>query len=161
MNVDLNHPYLRMVVESTRFFMRDFPELNRLTAGMDHNDRHIAWAVVDTLSDWESTPPFISVTLQDIIDRGWSHIFIRGVAASLLESLMFLHMRNYLAYSDGGINVQTENPQMLQATIQYMRNAYEQKKLRALVAQNIENELSTASRGVHSEYIYVNLLGSY
>lgn len=154
--MDLNDPLMKQVVENVRYFMRDYTQLNRLTKGMDHNDRHIAWAVLDTLSDWASTPPFIlPAGLGQIIGRGWQNVFIRGVAISLLESLMFLHMRNFISYSDGGVNVQTENPQMLQAALQMMKSEYEQKKQRALVSANIEGALGSGS-GVHSEYAYVN-----
>ena len=151
---DLNHPYLEVLVEKIRMYMRDFPELNRLTDGMDHSPRHIAWAVLDTLSDWASTPPFIGQSLDMIQEANWEHVFIRGAAVSLLESLMFLHMRNYLAYSDGGMNVKTENPQMLQAAINLLRSTYEQKKLRVLIAKNIQ--MAMGGGGIHSEYAYVN-----
>lgn len=151
---DMNTPIFREICENARFFLRDFAELNRMTKGFDHSKRHIMWATLDTLSDWASTPPFIGQTLDMIFGRGWQHIFIRGVAISLLESLMFLHLRNFLSYSDGGVNVQTENPQMLQATIRMMKNEYEQKKKKVLIAVNIESAISGV--GVHSEYLFVN-----
>lgn len=135
-------------------FMRDYPQLNRLTAGFDHSDRHIFWAILDTLSDWASTPPFIGQGLTMILNRGWTHIFYRGVATSLLESLGVLHMRNFLSYSDGGMTVQTEDPRMLQAWSQAMKNEYEQKKIRALIAANIDSALEMG--GVHSEYAFIN-----
>jgi hypothetical protein len=152
---DLNDPLMRHVIEQTRIFMRDYAALNRLTKGVDHSPRHILWAAQDCLSDWMSTPPFIGQNLAMIFDRGWSHIFIRGTAIALLESLMMLHMRNYLSYSDGGVNVQTENPQMIQAALQLLKNSYEQKKTRALIALNIENALG-AGMGVHSELVHIN-----
>jgi hypothetical protein len=151
---DMNLPLFREICENVRFFLRDFQELNRLTKGFDHSKRHIMWAILDTLSDFASTPPFIGVDLSTIISRGWQHMFIRGVTISLLESLMFLHLRNFLSYSDGGTNVQTENPSMLQATIQMMKNEYEQKKKQALIAANIEGALQGV--GAHSEYLFVN-----
>ena len=149
-----NSPLMRDIVENVRLFMRDFVELNRLTKGFDHSSRHIMWAVLDTLSDWASTPPFIGQDLGMILSSGWQSLFIRGCAIALLESLNFLHMRNYLPYSDGGVNTQTENPQMIQAALQMMKNEYEQKKLKVLIAKNIE--LSLGSPGVHSEYLFVN-----
>lgn len=136
--------------------MRDYPELNRLTDGYDHSPRHMKWAVLDTLSDWQTTPPFIGVDLPTILDRNWVHVFRMGVVINCLESLGILHLRNHLAYSDGGVNVQTENPQLIQSWLQMMRPVYEQKKQRALVALNIEQALSTTSIGVHSELYFVN-----
>ena len=153
--IDFNHPAVARLVEHVRFFMRDQPELNRLTEGFEHSNRHIMWAVLDTMSDWASTPPFIGQDLNMIINKGWISLFVRGVVISLLESLGLLHIRNYLAYSDGGINVQTENPQIIQAWLTMFKNNYEQKKERALIAQNISEALD-GSRGVHSEYLWIN-----
>jgi hypothetical protein len=150
----LNSPFMREMVENVRFFLRDFAELNRLTRGLDHSDRHIMWAVLDTLSDWASTPPFIGQGLEMIIARGWQSIFIRGVVASLLESLGYLHLRNFVSYSDGGVNLQTEQPQMIQAAVQMLKNEYEQKKLKVLTAVNIEMALE--GPGVYSEYSFIN-----
>ena len=153
---DINDPAINKISEYVRFFLRDYPELNRLTDGYDHSPRHIRWAVLDTLSDWASTPPFIGQNLSLIISRNWVSIFCRGVVINLLESLGILHLRNHLAYSDGGVNVQTENPQMIQAWLQMMKSEYEQKRQRLLIALNIENAMSTASGGLHSELYFIN-----
>lgn len=142
------------IVENVRFFMRDYAQLNRLTKGLDHNDRHIIWAIRDAVSDWRSTPPNIGQNLDMIIDQGWQSLFVRGVAIVLLESLRFLHMRNFLPYSDGGISTQTEQPELLSAVIQMMKSEYEQKRKAVLIAANIDRSLGGS--GVHSEYILVN-----
>lgn len=157
----LNDPLIKRFAEYARRFMRDFPELNRLTAGYDHSPRHLQWAVLDTLSDWMSTPPFIGQDLGMILDRGLISIFNRGVVITALESLGILHLRNYIAYSDGGVNVQTENPQMIQAWLQMMKSEYEQKKNRVLIALNIESALGTQASGVHSELYFVNAFFGY
>lgn len=149
-------PVLAQLAEHARIFMRDYPELNRLTAGYDHSPRFLKWAVLETLSDFQSTPPFVGLTLQTVLDRNWIHMFNMGTVIHALESLCILHLRNHLAYSDGGVNVQTENPQLIQAMLQMMRPIYEQKKQRVLVALNIEGALDTTSIGVHSELYFVN-----
>lgn len=151
---NFNDERISKLIEHVRFYLRDYEELNRLTDGVDHSDRHIYWAILDTVSDWASTPPFVVNGLSTILDRGWISIFLRGVVISLLEGLGLLHLRNFLSYSDGGINVQTENPQMLQAWLSMFKNEYEQKKQRTLVAYNIENAMNEG--GVHSEYVFVN-----
>lgn len=158
---DINDPNISKIAEYVRFFMRDYPELNRLTDGYDHSPRHIRWAVIDTLSDWSSTPPFIGQNLQLIIDRNWTALFCRGVVINLLESLGILHLRNHLAYSDGGVNVQTENPQMIQSWLQMMKSEYENKRSRALIALNVENALSFAATGLHSELYFINSFFGY
>lgn len=148
-------PRIQRVVGAVREYLRDHPHLNRLTAGHDHNDRHIYWAMLDTLSDWSVTPPFIGQDFDLILRRGWFALLKDGIVIRLLTSLGLLHTRNFLSYSDGGVNVQTENPQLLQAWLQMFKNEYEQKKTRALIALNIENAISEGG-GVHSDYIYAS-----
>ena len=158
--VDLNDPLITQLAEYARRFMRDYPELNRLTAGYDHSPRHLKWAVVDTMSDWMSTPPFIGQDFSMIIERGFVSVFCRGVVITALESLGILHLRNHISYSDGGVNVQTENPQLIASWLQMMKSEYEQKKNRVLVAMNIEGALGPMISGVHSDYYFINCLAA-
>lgn len=153
---NLNDPRIVQLAEYTRERMRDYPILNRLTAKWDHSPRHLRWAVIDSLSDWISTPPFIGVSLQFIYDRGWHSLFTRGVVITALESLGILHMRNFISYSDGGMNVQTENPQLIQSWLQMLKNEFEQKKQRALIGVNLEQALDSSQHGVHSELYFIN-----
>ena len=158
---EIDDPAITKIAEYVRFFMRDYPELNRLTDGYDHSTRHVKWAILDTLSDWSSTPPFLGQDLTLIINRNWISVFVRGVVINLLESIGILHLRNHLAYSDGGVNVQTENPQMIQSWLNMFKSTYEQKRQRLLVALNIENLLSPAVGGVHSELYFINSFFGY
>lgn len=160
-NTSLNDPLIKQFAEYARRFLRDYPELNRLTAGYDHSPRHLQWAVLDTLSDWMSTPPFLGQSLQLILERGWISVFTRGVVITALESLGILHLRNHIAYSDGGVNVQTENPQLIQSWLQMMKSEYEQKKNRLLIAMNVSDALGTNASGVHSELYFVNSFFGY
>lgn len=154
--LDINDPWIGRLAEYTRERMRDYEELNRLTAKWDHSPRHLKWAVIDTLSDWLVTPPFVGQSLDLIVGRGWISLFTKGVMIAALESLGVLHMRNFISYSDGGMTVQTENPQLIQSWLQMLKNEYEQKKQRALIALNIENTLSPSAYGVHSELFFIN-----
>ena len=159
--IELNDPLITQLAEYARRFMRDYPELNRLTSGYDHSPRHLKWAVVDTMSDWMSTPPFIGQSLQMVIERGWVSLFCRGVVITALTSLGILHLRNHISYSDGGVNVQTENPQLIAAWLEMMKSEYESKKSRVLVAMNIENGLGPMVGGVHSELYFINAFFGY
>jgi len=154
--LDLNDPLVVKFASYARERMRDYPELNRLTHKFDHSPRHLKWAVFDTLSDWHSTPPFLGHTLEQIVSKGWISLFTRGVVIAALESLGILHTRNFLSYSDGGVNVQTENPQLLQAWLQMFKNEYEQKKMRLFIARNIEAGLDPHHKGIVSEYFFIN-----
>jgi hypothetical protein len=157
----LNDPLITQLAEYARRFMRDYPELNRLTSGYDHSPRHLKWAVIDTLSDWMSTPPFIGQDLQMIVESGYISVFCRGVVITAIESLGILHLRNHISYSDGGVNVQTENPQMIMAWLQMMKSEYEQKKQRILIARNIGNLLGPNVGGLQSEYSWINSFFGY
>ena len=158
---NIDDPLISKFAEYTRMRLRDFPELNRLTEGFDHSPRFLKWAVIDTISDWISTPPFLGGDLQTILDRGLIHVFSKGVAINAIESLGILHMRNYLAYSDGGVNVQTENPQLIMSWLAMAKSEYEQKKQRIKIALNIENALGSTSGGVHSELYFINSFFGY
>ena len=159
--MELNDPLITQLAEYSRRFLRDYPELNRLTAGYDHSPRLLKWAVIDTLSDWMSTPPFIGQNLQMVIERGFVSVFCRGVAITALESLGILHLRNHISYSDGGVNVQTENPQLIASWLEMMKSEYERKKQRILIAMNIENVLGPMIGGVHSELYFINAFFGY
>lgn len=158
---DLNDPLLVQLAEYVREMLRDYPELNRLTSGYDHAPRHIKWAIIDTMSDWLGTPPFCGQTLEVILQRGWLSLFCKGVIISLLTGLGLLHTRNFFQYSDGGVRVETENPQMIQAWLQMFKNEYEEKKQRALMAMNIDQALGLSSHGVFSEYLGTNSFFGY
>lgn len=96
-----------------------------------------------------------------ILSRNLVSVFIKGVVICALESLGILHLRNHLSYSDGGVNVQLENPQLIQSWLQMMRSEYEGKKQRILIALNIEAALGSNVSGVHSELYFINSFFGY
>lgn len=142
---------LENFIQLVRSYMRDYPELNRLIAGEESNNRQIAWAILDTLDDFNTTPPFTRFGMQDFPSRS---LLLRGVVCTLLESIGILQTRNHLQFSDGGITVGVnDKTPFLQAWIQLFRNGYEDKKLKIKVAYNIE---SAWGGGIHSEYRFIN-----
>lgn len=140
------------MVAYVRLFLRDFPELNRLTQGYEHSPRMIAWAILDALDDWNSTPPFVG---QVSIERFPSkHLLARGATISLLESVGLLQTRNHLTFSDGGITVTVAKPQLIMQWLAMMKASYEEKKSRFKASQNIE--LAMDGAGTFSEYFVIN-----
>lgn len=143
------------IVAMIRLYLRDFPELNRLISGEETSDRMIAWAVVDALDDFNSSPPFIG-------NYGLSNfpslsLLREGAVIRILESVGLLQTRNQLSYSDGGIQVSvSDKGSMLMGWIQMFRNSYEQKKTRIKASLNVEQAMAGA--GVSSEYFVVNSL---
>jgi hypothetical protein len=141
------------VVAMIRLYIRDFPELNRLIAGEETSDRMIAWAVVDALDDFNSTPPFIG---NFGLTNFPSLSMLREAAViRILESVGLLQTRNQMNYSDGGISVSvSDKAQFLMGWIQMFRTSYEQKKIRIKSSLNVE--MAMAGAGVSSEYFVVN-----
>lgn len=143
------------LVATLRLYLRDFPELNRLTEGVESSNRVLAWALLDALEDFNTTPPWVSSYTID--NFPYVHLLIRGAAANVLESVGLLQTRNHLPFSDGGIQVgvSSKTP-LIQGWINMFRSSYEQKKAHIKVAENIEGGWGM---GVHSDYFYVN--GTY
>jgi hypothetical protein len=138
-------------VNTVRLFMRDHPELNRLIAGEEHSNRQIVWAILDTLDDFNTAPPFTRFDLNTFPSRS---LLLRGTACALLESVGILQTRNHLSFSDGGISVGiNDKTQFIQAWLQVFRNAYEDKKTKLKVGYNIE---SAWGGGIHSEFRFIN-----
>ena len=142
---------LNAIVDQVRLFTRDYPELNRLIAGVESSNRQIVWAIMDTIDDFNTTPPFTSLSMASFPSRS---LFIRGVVCSLLESIGLLQTRNQLTFSDGGIQVGiSDKTPFIQSWLQLFRNSYEEKKMKIKVAMNIENAWGG---GINSEYRFVN-----
>lgn len=139
------------LVQQVRTFIRDYPELNRLIRGEESSNRQIIWAILDTLDDFNTSPPFTNFGLDSFPSRS---ILIRGIVCSLLESIGLLQTRNHLSFSDGGLQVGvSDKTPFIQSWLQIFRNAYEEKKMRLKVAYNIE---TAWGGGIHSEYRFIN-----
>jgi len=151
---------LRAHVESVRLFTRDFAELNLLIRGEESSDRMITWATLDFLSDFNGTPPFSGFTLDDIWGYNLQNLAVRGTTISLIQSLMIIYNRNYLSFSDGGINtVMNDKAPMLRSMLDFLTSAYEQNKRQVKTAINVNSILDIAPSGVHSDYLALSNTG--
>jgi len=75
---------------------------------------------------------------------------------SLLQSVGILQTRNFLQFSDGGINVNaSDKGPMWMQWIRDFQGKYEQEKVARKVSLNIAQLLGTFT-GSHSEYFFVN-----
>ncbi len=147
----------REFIHVVREFHRDFPELNRIVAGAESTDRQIAWATLDAIADFNGTPHFTTMSLDDLVGRGQVHLLLRMTSISLIESVGLLQTRNHINYSNGGINVGVnDKTPMLMNWLQYFKSTTEQLKQRVKVAMNIEGILGPSNRGAASEYSSVN-----
>ncbi len=140
------------MAQVVREFTRDFPELNRLIAGVESSNRLIYWALADALEDWNTTPPLIGPAVIENFPA--KRLLVRGAVINLLESVGLLQTRNHLTFSDGGLQVGvSDKTPLIHSWLQYFKNDYEQKKLRLKVSMNIE---AAWGGGVHSEYLWTN-----
>ena len=147
-------------VHGIRTFTRDHAHLNRLITGEESSNRMIVWAVMDFLSDFSGTPPFLgSYTLEQLLSLGLSRLARYGTVIALIESVSQLQLRNRLNYSDGGISVQVSDraPELLQ-WLQYFQGTYQRDKEKVKIALNVEEILGES--GVYSElWLVQNLSG--
>jgi len=142
------------LITLVRAKLRDYKELNRLVAGEESSDRQIAFAALQTIDDWNCTPPLIdAVSLSSFPSFS---LLVDGTIVQLLQSIGLLQMRNHMSYTDGqGVSVSTSDkaPQLM-AWANVFGQAYESKKMRLKMAQNLEGSMN--SSGMPSEYTYIN-----
>lgn len=151
---------LRGHIEAVRMFMRDFAELNLLVRGEESTDRMIMWATADMLSDFNGTPPMTGYMLNELTQRNLQNLCIRGTVITLLQSVMMLHARNYLPFSDGGLSVSiNDKAPVIQSMLQLFQASFEQQKRMVKTALNIEQMMDLGPSGVHSDYIGLAVLG--
>lgn len=144
-------------VQMVRLYLRDYSELNRLIAGEETNDRMIAWAVMDAVSDFNGTPQFTNFTLDELLDKQLHSLMLRLTVIAIIESVGLLQTRNQLNYSTGGINVGiNDKTPLLMNWLQYFKGVTEPKKTQVKVAMNIESILGPSNIGLHSEYWATN-----
>lgn len=156
-------PTFNHFVAQTRLYMRDFPQLNRLVAGEESSDRMIAFAAIETMSDFNSEPPQIGFyTFEMFKEKGWIHPLRNGTICQLLHMVGLLQTRNHLPFSDGGLNVAvSDKTPLIQSWIQLFCNRWEVWKSKTKVSQNIAGIL-TGEGGVSSELFSINgYFGTY
>jgi hypothetical protein len=147
-------------VHVVRIILRDHPELNRLTAGRETSDGEIALAMFMALSVFNSVPPVFSTeyTFRTFPSIGWLTI---GTVGFILNSAAINRHRNFLNYADGGVTVETENPQGYMALASRWWDMYLQWAPEYKVSVNINAAFGMSPTGVHSEYFLLStLLGS-
>lgn len=142
---------LRSFVTIVRSYMRDMPELNRLTQGEESSNRMIAWAILDALDDFNTTGHLTNYQLHNFPSQS---VLLRGTVITLLESIGLLQTRNQLTFSDGGIQVGiSDKSPLIMSWIQMFKGSYEKRKADLKIVLNIE---SAWGGGVSSEYAWLN-----
>ena len=141
------------LVSMMRMYLRDYPHLNRLIEGEETSDRMIAWAILDAIQDFNTTPPFIgNIGIESLV----SIPMLRDkVICTILESLYILQTRNQVNYSDGGISFSiSDKGQALYSFIQLLQQRYDMKVAKMKASLNVE--MAMTGEGVLSEYFVIN-----
>jgi len=152
-------PEVPKFINLVRAQMRDFPELNRLISGVETSDRMIALCMMQTIDDFNLTPPLIEG--YGITNFPSISLLVWGTIIYILMSVGILQVRNHLQYTDGqGIQVSVSDkaPQLMQWANMYQQ-MYEQKKLQLKKALNLKGALNGSA--VPSEYRYISGLWDY
>lgn len=138
---------VQILLRQVRAFMRDYPAANALVDGEETGDELLELFVDMAIDDWNQTPPVLGrVTVESHPMRSQLVLY---VAALALWSASLLQARNRLAYSDGGVSVQTsDKAEIYQQIAAQIMSQYEAKKARFKKSQNAE----LAYGGLLSEY---------
>lgn len=148
---------MKTFVQVVREYMRDHPELNRLIAGQETNNRLIAWSVLDALSLFNGTPHFTNYSLEQMLGMNQQYLMLRLTVVTILESVGLLQTRNHINYSDGGLNVGVnDKTPLIMNWLQYFRASTMKLMEQTKVSLNISSILGPGNVGVHSEYWAIN-----
>lgn len=128
---------LANLIAMVRAELRDFPELNRLVAGVESSDRFIALAIRSATEDWNTTIPLISRVTYDTHPS--TYLLVLKAKIEIFKQVMVLQSRNHLSYSDGqGATVNSsDKAPMLQSMITLFVSEYEPKKREMKIALNV------------------------
>ena len=147
---------MQSFVVLVRDYLRDHPELNRLTDGEESSDRMIAWAICDAVSQFNGTPHLTRYTFDELMRLSQQHLLMRMTVVAILESVMLLQNRNNLSYTAGGTSVAvSDKAPMLNSFTRYYKASTDQLLQRVKVSLNISEALDDAT-GVPSELWVVN-----
>lgn len=151
-SVDSVPTEVRQYISIVRRSLRDYPELNRLTEGVEHSDRDIATAMLLALSEYNRTPP----PLGNVRLAGFPHVelLVSGTIAYLFEGLAALETRNQAQFSDGVTTVRLSGNAQLLAQLAAQRKAKFSADLRASkISRNLAEAVEAiGSTGLGSDY---------
>jgi hypothetical protein len=130
-----------------RLFLRDTPELNRLTRKEESDDEMLQFALDMAIDDWNTTTPVIgNYSIENFPSL---YLLLHAAAIQILKSQGIYQARNQLQYNSGGSSfVRSDKTQIYMAWMTNFSNEYELKKRNLKLQQNINRGWG----GVASEY---------
>lgn len=147
--MDLSEADVKRMAKARRYlrlFLRDTPQLNRLILKEESDDELLEFAIMLTISDWNSTAPLSGVTLGSFPSL---YLLMHGAAIQVLKMQGIYQDRNKLVYNSAGSSFSRSDkgPSYMQWA-QFFISDYEVKKQNFKMFKNIE----AGYGGVHSEY---------
>lgn len=126
-------------IEAVRTYLGDRPENNKIIPGFEVSRDAIRLAVELTIDEFNTTPPFMSFTLETFPNKT---VIIHGAIVHCLIMAGIVQSRNYLQFSDGGISeILGDRAQQYQGWIQQITGSiknYKQSAEEIKIAINME-----------------------
>jgi len=133
-----------------RLFMRDTPQLNRLTRKEESDDTLLEFAIEMCISDWNTSPPLIGAV--NICNFPSLFLLMHGAAIQILSTQGLLQARNQLQYNAGGSSfMRSDKTNIYFQWMTAFDNKYQLQKRNVKISQNIEGGWG----GVDSEYMRI------
>lgn len=153
-------PVPKIVMRMVRSMVQDFAQTNELFDGEENSDEKIARYILDTVEDWNGTPPLLVNRIEplDLVTdpriQGARPIIQLGAAVRLLRSTIAKLGRNDMPYTAGNVNAQPNAVwRNLQAIVSEWSTEYENKKTQFKVGQNISDSYGGGGyRAAQTEY---------
>jgi|688.fasta_scaffold597893_2 hypothetical protein len=150
-----------ILIRQVRAFVQDYAQVNELFDGQESTDELIGRCLVDTIDDWNYTPPLIGVnySLAQLIELPALGAIRKNVvdmaAARLLRILVIKHARQDIPYTAGNVNIQPHSIwRNLEGIIAQMEAKYENFKLRYKSAQNVTGGYRATMTELYDGYDY-------
>lgn len=124
------------LVARLRTFLGDTPEKNRLIPDVELTDDELRLALELTLDEYNNSPPFENRTYENLPSLV---LIIHGGAIQALIMAGIVQNRNYLNFSDGGIQeVISDKGQAYQGWIQMLVAKYREETISLKTSLNME-----------------------
>lgn len=141
---DFSYNVPTKMVQQVRLFIQDYVQTNELFDGQEVTDETLARYIVDTLDDWNSTPPMLSYMLDFSMlmttpkfqgPRRW----IADMAAGrVLRMLIIKRAKQDIPFTAGNVNVQPNAVwRNLEAIYQTIKAEYDSNKMQFKTAENM------------------------
>lgn len=141
---------LEKVRKILRRFLQDTPELNRLLRRKELDDGDLDIAIELAISDWNATPPPLTIYTIETFPNLF--LLITGSAVNALRMAGLYHARNQLTYQALGSSfTRHDKTQYYFQWMNSLAKEWEQKKQDTKIAQNVAGGFG----GIHSEYFLI------